>query len=154
MLKLNPQIETKVIRYAIVVFWILFWLFNVIDKFISKATFLWVGKDRLTQFVNYFHSIGIENQSIALVFLVIVTLAEIVALIFVLYAFINLVYNKEVQARTYFFWGTVTGLVIFTFFTVGDQVFGDRVELLEHTTYWAFLIISWAAYNYLGKTKS
>ena len=43
------------------------------------------------------------------------------------------------------------GLVIFSFFAIGDQIFGDRVELQEHTTFWMALIISWGAYIYFPK---
>ena len=41
------------------------------------------------------------------------------------------------------------GCVIFSFFAIGDQVFGDRGELLEHTIYWMALIVSWGAYKFL-----
>jgi hypothetical protein len=154
MFRLNTQTETKVIRYAIVVFWTFYWLLNVVDKVITKSIFLWAGKDRFTQFVNYFSSIGIQSPGIALFFLVLVTLLEVLAFVFVAYALIQLFKRNENLAHVYFFWGTVAGLAIFTFFSLGDQVFGDRVELWEHTSYWVALIVSWAAYKYSSKTKN
>ena len=45
---------------GIIFFWAVFWLFNVIDKIIPGTVFFWVGKDRYTQVLNYFMSIGIE----------------------------------------------------------------------------------------------
>lgn len=33
-------------------------------------------------------------------------------------------------------------------FALGDQVFGERSELLEHTIFWAALFISWRVYTH------
>lgn len=148
---ISSKVEGKIIRIGIVVFWDLFWFFNIIDKFISSPTFLWVGKDLLTQFTNYFSSIGIENPNVAFGFLAFVTIAEIAAFILVTIALWYLVYDNEQKARLFFFFGTFVGLAIFSFFSIGDQIFGERHELLEHTTYWIALIISWGAYIYFPK---
>lgn len=148
---MNNNIESKVIRFGIVIFWALFWLFNVIDKFIGGSTFLWVGKDRYSQFVNYFSSIGIENPIFASSFLVFVTITQIIALILIATTFFYLIRRNEQKARHFFFWGTFVGLFIFSFFSIGDQIFGYRMELWEHTTFWMALIISWGAYVYFPK---
>ena len=145
------DLESKVIRFGVVSFWALFWLFNVIDKFIGSSTFLWVGKDRLAQFVKYFSSIGIDNPTVATSFLIFVTIIQIVALIFVVTALWYLIRKNEQKAHSFFFWGTFVGLFIFSFFAIGDQIFGDRMELWEHTTFWMALIISWGAYVYFPK---
>tara|TARA_Y100000310_G_C20519266_1_gene732822 strand:- start:113 stop:580 length:468 start_codon:yes stop_codon:yes gene_type:complete len=150
---LTSNTEGKVIRFGIVIFWTLFWLFNVIDKFIGSSTFLWVGRDRLPQFVKYFSSIGIENQSVAFGFLTFITIAEVIAFILLVIALWHLVLKNNQKARTFFFWGTFTGLAIFSLFSIGDQIFGDRHELLEHTIYWVALIVSWWAYAYFPKSK-
>ena len=34
------------IRGAILMYWSIFWLFNIIDKVIGGSQFLWVGRDR------------------------------------------------------------------------------------------------------------
>lgn len=148
MKSLNHYLEGRLLRFAIVGFWLLFWLLNVIDKFISKPMFLWAGKDRMAQLVEYFSSIGIENINIALVFLVLISIAEITALFFVALSLWSLLRKNKKGARIWFFWGTLTGLAIFTFFAVGDQVFGEREELLEHTIFWVALFISWRAYTH------
>lgn len=143
--------EGKLIRIGTVVFWALFWFLNVIDKFINKPTFLFAGKDRITQFQNYFSSIGLEDPNIALGFLIFVTIAEIVAFLLVAAALFSLVTNNDKKAHIFFFWGTFVGLAIFSFFAIGDQIFGDRSELLEHTTFWVALIVSWGAYKYFPR---
>ncbi|MEK7510523.1 MAG: hypothetical protein AAB567_03165 [Patescibacteria group bacterium] len=147
------NIESYTVRFGVVIFWTLFWLFNVIDKFIGGSIFLWVGKDRLAQFVKYFSSIGIENQSVAFWFLTFVTIAEMIALVLLIIALWYLIRADSKKAYTFFFWGTFAGLAIFSFFAIGDQIFGDRHELLEHTTYWVSLIISWGAYVYFPKVE-
>jgi len=148
---LTQNVEGHVIRYGVLVFWLLFWLFNVIDKFVAQPVFLWAGKDRLAQFRDYFSSIGLESPGVALTFFIFVLLLEILALVLLTVALLQLVHEENVKARAWFFWGTFVGLVIFSFFTIGDQVFGDRKELLEHTIYWVSLIVSWGAYNYFPK---
>lgn len=149
----NNYIEGWVIRFGVVVFWVLYWFLNVVDKFIGSPVFLWVGKDRFAQFVKYFSSIGIENQNVASGFLIFVTTAEIVAFILVTAALWNLVVKNYRKAHIFFFWGTFAGLAIFSIFSIGDQIFGDRRELLEHTIYWIALIVSWGAYTYYPKDR-
>ena len=147
----KKNLEIKVIQIGILAYWFLFWLLNVVDKFIGKSTFLWVGKDRFSQLVNYFASIGIENETIPYITLVFSTILEIIALLLLTFALFKYLSGHYQKARDIFFWGTFVGLAIFSFFSIGDQVFGDRVELLEHTTYWIALIISWGAYVYFPK---
>jgi hypothetical protein len=150
---MNIKTEGRIIRFGIILFWTLFWLLNVFDKFITKPTILWVGKDRLAQFIDYFASIGINNPIVASTILQLVILAEVIAFICLFIALIQFILKNHDKAQTFFFWGTLTGLIIFSFFSIGDQFFGDRHELLEHTTYWLALIISWGAYVYFPKRK-
>ena len=143
--------ENEIIRYAIISFWWFFWLFNIIDKVIGGTTFLWVGKDRFSQFVEYFSSIGIENTTVAFSVLLFTALIELVVLVFFTGALTHEVAKKEKEAGVLFFWGIIFSLFIFTFFVIGDQVFGDRAELLEHSLYWVALLVSWAVYKYSKK---
>jgi hypothetical protein len=34
------------------------------------------------------------------------------------------------------------------FFSIGDQIFGDRFSLLEHAIFWIISVISWIIYKY------
>ena len=153
MKSLSHYFEGRLIRFAIVGFWLLFWLLNVIDKFINKPMFLWAGKDRITQLIEYFSSIGIENVNVALASLVLISIAEIAAFLFLACSLWGLLRKNEKEAKAWFFWGTLVGLATFTFFAIGDQVFGERGELLEHTIFWAALLISWGAYAYSLKDE-
>ena len=53
------------IRLGILAYWTLFWLFNVVDKIVGGAHFLWVGRDRFAQFQKYFASAGLPAPWIA-----------------------------------------------------------------------------------------
>lgn len=142
--------ERKVIQWSLVIFWFFFWGLNTVDKFIPKPTFLWVGKDRLSQFVDYFATIGMYHQSIPLLTFIGVTVVEFAATILFFLAAWFLFQKKSIKAKGYFLGGVTVSFGVFIFFTLGDQVFGDRVELLEHSTYIGVLLISWFAYASFG----
>lgn len=78
----NRIIGKDLIRYFIIIYWILFWLFNVIDKIIGGAHFLFVGKDRFAQIQRFFDSIGLNNPIIANIALIITAGLEIFAFVF------------------------------------------------------------------------
>ena len=143
----NAVAEQRVLRLAIIGYWLVFWFLNVVDKIIISPTFLWAGKDRLAQFTNYFTSIGITGETVPLAVLAIVTALEVVALIFFVMAIIHYLRNDHASEHTAVFYGIITSLGIFTLFAVGDQIFGDRFELLEHSIYWVGLIITWFLYT-------
>mgnify|MGYP003307976574 CR=1 FL=1 len=46
--------QTSLLRHGILGYWTIFWLFNVLDKIIGGAHFLWVGRDRFAP-VSYTH---------------------------------------------------------------------------------------------------
>ena len=125
-------------------------MFNVIDKFVAGEHFLWVGKDRLSQFVEYFSSIGITDPGLAARVLLLVSIIEVIALLFFTLALLFVVINKKL-VRGAVFYGILTSLVLFSLFSIGDQVFGDRHELLEHTIYWIALVLSWFIYTRIEK---
>lgn len=148
-LNLETKQENRLIHLAIISFWWLFWLLNVVDKVIPGKTFLWVGKDRMAQFTNYFSSVGIENTLIVALFLIFSTIIEALALYFLTVSLIGFISKNREKTHRFLFLGILTSLFLFTFFSVGDQIFGDRVELLEHSTFWIALIISWYVYTKL-----
>jgi hypothetical protein len=144
--------EAHIIQLGTILFWLLFWLFNFIDKLLHDTSF-WVGRNRLEQFQDYFASIGILDPIVSVVMLVLVSLAELLAFFLLAVSLWHFVRKRHVLAAKAFFWATTVGLCIFGFFTIGDQVFGDRFELLEHTIYWIALIVSWGAYTYYPRLK-
>ena len=146
-MELTLKQENRIIRGGIIVFWCLFWLFNVIDKVIGQNIFLWVGKDRLTQFVAHFASIGIENVLVAKLTLIFVSAVEFIAFFFLALALWEFIKKREERTRFYLFWGILTSLFIMSLFAIGDQIFGERAELLEHATYWIAFVLSWFVYT-------
>lgn len=146
-------LKGKVIQLGIIGFWVLFWLLNVADKLIGEPGFLFVGTDRFAQFFKLFSSLGIELISLPIAALAITSLIEISALILVGAALFYLLWQNDEKARNFFFWGTFAGLALFSFFIAGDQIFGDRAEVLEHSIFWTLLFISWAAYTYLPRQE-
>lgn len=153
MKKPNIKKESRILQYSIVIFWALFWFFNVIDKLITSPTLFWAGKNRLAQFGDYFASIGIEHAGVAFTTLIFTTVLELIAFVLAGASLWFMVHKHQKESHLFFFWATVTGLVIFSFFAIGDQVFGDRMELWEHTMYWVAILVSWIAYLYLPTAK-
>lgn len=145
-MKYTQELERKAIQWSLVIFWFFFWGLNTVDKFIPKPTFLWVGKDRLSQFVDYFAAIGIHHSSVPFAVLAGVTIAELVATVLFFLSAWFLFKKKYLEAKGLFLKGTAVSIGIFIFFSLGDQIFGDRVELLEHSIYLAILLVSWSSY--------
>ncbi len=141
----------QLVRYAILFYWSLFWLLNIVDKFIGGSLFLWVGRDRFAQFQRFFASAGLESPIIADAALIIAAGLEIFAFIFFTGALIHFLRKKEDTSRSWFFLGILFTLITFTIFSIGDHVFGDRFELLEHTLFWFLTLFSWVAFIRLKK---
>jgi hypothetical protein len=137
------------------VFWWVFWLFNVIDKIIPGRIYLWTGKDRLWQFGGYFRSIGVSEAWVPKLFLLFVSVVEAAILIFLTIAIWNRFVSKNREGSfRWFFRAMWTALFIFSFFSIGDQIFGDRFELLEHTLLWISTMVSWIVCNVVeGRMK-
>ena len=141
----------QLVRYAILFYWSLFWLFNIVDKFIGGSQFLWVGKDRFAQFQRFFASAGLKSPIIADAALVIAAGLEVFAFVFFTGALIHFSQKKQDKSRSWFFIGIIFTLITFTVFSIGDHVFGDRFELLEHTLFWFLTLFSWIAFIRLNK---
>lgn len=148
---LKAYLQQNLIRFLVLSYWSVYWLFNSIDKFIAGSQFLWVGKDRFAQFQRYFDSIGWENQAITNTALIIVAALEIFAFLFFAGALLRLFQKREEAARSWFVWGIVLTLATFTLFSIGDHIFGDRFELLEHTLFWTLTLFSWVIYAHANK---
>ena len=115
----------------------------MVDKAIGGSTFLWVGRDRFAQFQKYFASAGLESPWIADLALYVAAALEVFALVFFAGALLSFAARRMNEARSWCFIGIVVTLVTFTFFSIGDHLFGDRFELLEHTLFWFVTLASW-----------
>ena len=80
----NKIIGKELIKYLLLIYWLLFWLLNILDKIIGGSHFLFVGKDRFATFERFFDSLGLGNPIIANVALIITAGLEIFAFVFFL----------------------------------------------------------------------
>lgn len=147
----SVYISNNIIRFGILLYWSVYWLINSLDKMIGGSQFLWVGKDRFAQFQKFFASAGWESPIISNVALVIVASLEIFAFIFFLGALIYLLKRNKDDSRSWFVVGISLTLTTFTIFAIGDHIFGDRFELLEHTLFWFITLFSWVAFVHADK---
>ena len=93
-MKKNTIPTNQLIRYAILVYWSIFWLFNIVDKLIGGSHFLWVGRDRFAQFQRFFASAGIDSPFIADFALVIAAGLEIFAFVFFAIVFRSAIWSS------------------------------------------------------------
>jgi hypothetical protein len=154
----KSNIATKIagkdlIRYFILIYWLLFWLFNVVDKIIGGAHFLFVGKDRFAQIERFFDSLGLGDPIFANTALIITAGLETVALVFFCGALFHFAQKNTDNTRTWFFMGMALTLITFTYFSIGDQVFGDHFELLEHGLFWFIGLLSWFIFIQIDKIQ-
>jgi len=149
----NKIIGKELIKHLILIYWLLFWLLNIIDKIIGGSHFLFVGKDRFAQIERFFDSLGLGNPIIASVALIITAGLEIFAFVFFSGALYHFIKKNIDSTRSWFFVGIVLTLIIFTYFSIGDQIFGDHIELLEHGTYWFISLLSWIIFIRIDKIQ-
>jgi hypothetical protein len=142
----NKISSNELIKYALLVYWTFFWLLNSLDKVIGGSHFLWVGRDRFAQFQKFFASAGLEAPIVANLALVIAGALEIFAFVFFAGALIHYKRKNETAARSWFVIGILLTLITFTIFSIGDHIFGDRFELLEHSLFWIITLFSWVVY--------
>ena len=145
-------IPHQLVRYAILMYWSIFWLFNLLDKVIGGAHFLWVGRDRFAQFQKYFASTGLDSPHIANAALAVAGALEAFAFVFFAGALVHELQKNREAARRWCFIGTLLTLSTFTFFSLGDHWFGDRFELLEHTLFWFISLASYLVFIPLKET--
>ena len=149
----NKVNSNELFKYAILVYWSIFWLFNIIDKLIGGSLFLWVGRDRFAQFQKFFASAGLESPIIANIALVVAAGLEIFAFVFFTGALIYYFRKNRESSRSWFFLGICLTLATFTIFSIGDHIFGDRFELLEHTLFWFLTLFTWVAFIRLDRNQ-
>ena len=146
-------IGKDLIRYFILLYWILFWLLNVVDKIIGSAHFLFVGRDRFAQIERFFNSLGLENLIYTNAALIITAGLETFALVFFVGALYHFIKKNMDATRSWFFIGILLTLTIFTYFSIGDQIFGDHFELLEHGLFWFIALLSWIIFIRVNKIQ-
>jgi len=149
----NRIIGKELIKYLILIYWSLYFLLNSIDKIIDGAHFLFVGKDRFAQFERFFDSLGLSDPIIVNIALIITSGLEIFAFVFFTGALYHLIKKNINATRSWFFVGIALTLILFTFFSIGDQIFGDHTELLEHGLFWFITLLSWIIFIHIDKIQ-
>ncbi|MDA8901395.1 hypothetical protein N9I92_00990 [bacterium] len=141
--------ERAILRTAILVFWTLFWGLSVVDKVIPDVQFLWVGKDFFALFIKFFGSLGLKDPLFATAALAGVSGLEAVNFALYLTALLSLRKQNEAVTNQWFFRAILASMALFSLFSIGDQVFGDRFQLLEHGLFWLILLASWIVFKHV-----
>lgn len=145
--------EQLIIRYCILIYWTFFGGLTVIDKIIPDVYPYWVGADFYTLFIKLFASLGLSDPIFATIALAGISSVEILVFICYLFSLYNLYKGKDKNSEQWFYRGILFSVLLFSLFSIGDQVFGDRNQLLEHGIFWLILIVSWVVYKYDTQTE-
>ncbi|PSP76894.1 hypothetical protein BRC81_11100 [Halobacteriales archaeon QS_1_68_20] len=150
----SPEFQERFIRYALVVYWGMFWLMNAVDHLlVTDAAPLFKGKYRYDSLYQYFDSIGVDSGYVALAAMNVSTVLEVVAFATLACSLWYTYRGDSRRATDFFVVGMFAGILVMTYFAVGDVVFGDRAELLEHTQYWMFQVVTLVLYLYVPETR-
>ena len=162
-MRFDAGFKSLMVRWAsfdglIVLYWLVFWLGNGLDKFATGTTMpllTWHGKDRYEQFTEYFwrlgfgldmvpdmlHTVGIWELLIAAVFLV--------AALFFLWRFNDDDAGSD-RYRGIIRFGLYLSALTFIAFSLFDIIVGDRAELREHALYFVVVVLSLIAVSHMG----
>jgi len=143
--------EQRIIRLIILIFWTFFWGLSVIDKIVPDVHPLWVGKDFFALFVKFFGSLGLKDPIVPTIALASISALEVFNFVLYLLAIISFGQKKHQTSEKWFFRAIFSSMILFSLFSIADQVFGDRFQLLEHGLFWMVLIASWVIYKYFSE---
>lgn len=145
--------EKRVIQFFVLIFWTFFWGLSVVDKIIPDVHLFWVGKDFFALFIKFFSSLGLKDPMFATVALATISALEVINFALYLIALINFGKAKEGLTQKWFFRAIFSSVILFSLFSIADQVFGDRFQLLEHGLFWFILIASWIIFKYFVQSE-
>ena len=120
------------------------------DKIIPDVHQLWVGKDFFALFIKFFGSLGLKDPIFATVALATVSSLEALNFVFYLLSFANFLKGNDSISEKWFFRAIFSSITLFSLFSIADQVFGDRFQLLEHGLFWLILIASWVLFKHIS----
>lgn len=135
-------------------FWSLFWSLNGLDKFfdgtptpdpnVPGKSLGWFGVNRGEKFLAYFHKLNLPS-GVAWAALYGFALVELaLGVLFLAFVLRGRQLSPATRALPF-----KLSLLVFTLFSAGDILFGDRAELWEHGT---FILLLLASYHlYLGR---
>ena len=144
----------RFLRLSIVGFWTLFWGLSVIDKVVPDVHPFWVGKDFFALFVKFFASLGLKDPLFATIALAGISGLEALSFVLYLVAAWQVMRQDQDRANTWFFRAVSASMTLFALFSIADQTFGDRFQLLEHGLFWLVLLASWGMFRMLPHRPS
>jgi len=121
-------------KITLLTFWTLFWLLNGLDKFFNSPTFFGVTRDE--KFINYFASLALP-ANLALFTLYTFAILEVLLGL----SFLHSLLNRRAPAiltKINF----KLSMCLWIIFISGDILFGDRLELWEHSTFMVLSVVS------------
>ncbi|MDB0025111.1 hypothetical protein N9D95_01025 [Flavobacteriales bacterium] len=146
--------ERQLLRFSVLMFWTLFWGLSVVDKIIPDVQHLWVGKDFFALFVKFFGSLGLKDPLFATVALAGVSGLEVLNFMCYVLAMVGFAKGDDQRTEAWFFRGAFASMSLFALFSIADQVFGDRFQLLEHGLFWLVLLASWVVFRFFSPEKN
>ncbi|WP_435667769.1 hypothetical protein [Maritalea sp.] len=154
-------LTSKAITSGFVLYWMVFWLFNGLDKFLNRSTvggITWFGKDRSWQFGVYLENLGLPLDYVPSILTFAGFWELAIAVVFLSALNIMLIAGKREQEASdrLFVIGLFLSTLTFVAFCAFDTVVGDRAELLEHSTYIAVIAVSFigmAVENMIARQK-
>ena len=146
--------EKNIIRLAVLIFWTFFWGLSVVDKIIPDVHYLWVGKDFFALFIKFFASLGLKDPIFATLALAGISALEVLNFVFYLLSLGSFFKGNNELSEKWFFRAVFASMTLFALFSIGDQVFGDRFQLLEHGLFWLVLIASWVVFKFVANDEA
>ena len=121
-------------------FWLVFWLFNGLDKFLYQTdmgVLTWYGKDRGWQFLTYITNMKLSVDLVGPILWFAGIWEVVVSLFFAAFLWLQVSNQNQSKNRNLRIYDIALkiSLLTFTGFCAFDIVVGDRAELLEHSTY-------------------
>ena len=124
----------------------------MVDKVIPDVQTLWVGKDFFALFVKFFASMGLKDPLFATVALAVQARKPSTSRSTCWPPWPC--FKAEKRTETWFFRGVMASMGLFALFSVADQAFGDRFQLLEHGLFWMVLMSSWIAFKFFTESEA
>lgn len=140
------DIKNNRLNLYIGLYWLIFWAFNGLDKFLDKSPigmFMWYGKDREWQFSTYFTNMQLPLDWVMPLLHITGVVELLIAVIFMVFLIHRLFSKNPTKSLSIYNIGLEISAVIFIGFSAFDVMSGDRAELLEHGTYIGVIGVSY-----------
>jgi len=158
--------------FILLVFWFCFWFLNGLDKFyngkfepmvengLEKSVLVdnvtgqithkqygyevngMFGGNRNAKMTTFFERIGM-SKDVAMFSLYTIAVVEIFLASLFFIAVILFITKHHKESRVMYELGFKLSLMLFLVFTVGDILFGERIELWEHCTFMVLILLSY-----------